>query len=351
MYTSRTHIPRIQSNFFLVPGPALCHPSSDLGLPDLDMREPGSFLTLEKRMKMLTHKRNSKSRKLLALTGLVLFFVNIAVAQGNWQQNGNDLYYDQGNVGIGTSAPQRRLDVLGTMGGAFDFMTQIAGTGGGQLLRLKSNDQWGANIVFSSNSREWAIQSLGTGDPFEIGNFRIFDLTGGQSRFTINPFGNVGIGTTAPTSRLSVFGLIESMNGGFKFPDGSIQTSAMVQGPTGPQGPAGPQGPQGLPGSQGPPGPAGLSGIQHITGTPVTILKSTSGSATAACPAGKAVIGGGYSTSEVNGSSANPGLMQINSSYFDPNTSVWTVSGTNVAGGGGNLSLVLTAYAICATVQ
>jgi hypothetical protein len=38
--------------------------------------------------------------------------------------------------------------------------------------------------------------------------------------------GNVGIGTIAPSSRLSVDGTIESLAGGIKFPDGSTQTSA-----------------------------------------------------------------------------------------------------------------------------
>src|SRR5439155_27095600 len=36
----------------------------------------------------------------------------------------------------------------------------------------------------------------------------------------------VGIGTTAPTSRLTVAGLIETTNGGVKFPDGTVQTTA-----------------------------------------------------------------------------------------------------------------------------
>lgn len=338
MYTSRTHIPRIQSNFVLVPGPALCHPSSDLGLPDLDLREPGSFLTLEKRMKMLTHKRNSTSRKLLALTGLLLFIVNIAIAQGSWQQNGNDLYYDQGNVGIGTSAPQRRLDVLGTMGGAFDFMTQFAGSGGGQLLRLKSNDQFGANIMFSSDSRDWLIQSLGTGDPGEIGNFRIFDMTGSAIRFSITPSGNVGIGTTTPTARLGVFGMIESSSGGFKFPDGTVQTTATLQGPAGPQGSAGPQ------------GPAGMFGMEYITGVPITIAKGETGTATAVCTPGKKVLSGGYVTTTSSGSGANPSEVRVYSSVFDGGMGSWIVAGANVAKGGGNQDLTLSAYAVCAAV-
>jgi hypothetical protein len=58
--------------------------------------------------------------------------------------------------------------------------------------------------------------------------------------------GNVGIGTSAPTSTLTVAGVVRSTTGGFEFPNGTIQTTATVQGPPGPQGPQGPPGPPGV---------------------------------------------------------------------------------------------------------
>jgi hypothetical protein len=43
-------------------------------------------------------------------------------------------------------------------------------------------------------------------------------------------FGRVGIGTTAPTSKLTVQGMIETTLGGLKFPDGTVQTTAALSG-------------------------------------------------------------------------------------------------------------------------
>ena len=45
---------------------------------------------------------------------------------------------------------------------------------------------------------------------------------------TIYDNGNVGIGTTSPNSKLEVAGVIHSTNGGIKFPDGTTQSSAAV---------------------------------------------------------------------------------------------------------------------------
>jgi len=44
------------------------------------------------------------------------------------------------------------------------------------------------------------------------------------------PTGNVGIGTTSPAEKFQVAGIIYSTTGGFKFPDGTIQTTAATGG-------------------------------------------------------------------------------------------------------------------------
>ncbi len=55
---------------------------------------------------------------------------------------------------------------------------------------------------------------------FTLGNSIIFE----------DKFGKVGIGTVAPTSLLTVRGMIETTLGGYKFPDGTIQTTAALSG-------------------------------------------------------------------------------------------------------------------------
>lgn len=65
----------------------------------------------------------------------------------------------------------------------------------------------------------------------------------GEELFIDASTGFVGMGTLAPSEALTVAGTIESRVGGFRFPDGTLQSTAQIQGPMGPLGPPGPPGP------------------------------------------------------------------------------------------------------------
>jgi hypothetical protein len=103
-----------------------------------------------------------------------------------------------GNVGIGTTTPAFLLDV--STAGA--VMARLKGSSG----NTASNN---AQLRFAGgkNGELWAIGtdiSSGSGSK----NFEFYDLPNNASRFTIASGGNVGIGTTAPTEKLSVNGKI-----------------------------------------------------------------------------------------------------------------------------------------------
>ncbi len=53
---------------------------------------------------------------------------------------------------------------------------------------------------------------------------------GGGKSFTVTNAGNVGIGDTNPESKLTVAGEIESTQGGVRFPDGTVQSTAATGG-------------------------------------------------------------------------------------------------------------------------
>ena len=121
------------------------------------------------------------------------------------------------------------------------------------------------------------------------------------------------------------------------------------QGETGPQGPKGDTGPQGPQGPQGPAGPQGPRGAPGLSGYEV-ISSDSNGTgelhiANAQCPAGKVMIGGGFSTIGVD----EDDDVEVRASYPSVSQRYWQ-SSVIYEGGGGD-SWTLRSYAVCAFVQ
>ncbi|MGE4427606.1 MAG: hypothetical protein AB7G37_14235 [Solirubrobacteraceae bacterium] len=108
-------------------------------------------------------------------------------------------------------------------------------------------------------------------------------------------------------------------------------------GPQGPQGEKGDKGEKGDPGAPGANGTNGVSGYQLVTGPAVNVAAGDSAQATAACPAGKRVLGGGYTVGASTG---------VNMNRSGPSSvTTWYVRVTNTTGGAKSIN----AQAICIT--
>lgn len=158
---------------------------------------------------------------------------------------------DDGKVGLGTTTPSARLHVVHATddNAALQLSNLDTGLSAAALLIARAdannllylgaasaahNGTWGA--LRAQRTFVWADGTGSLGLDLVAnkpdGDIRLF--TGGNAagneRLRILSAGNVGIGTTTPGQRLSVAGTIESTTGGFKFPDGTTQSTAATGG-------------------------------------------------------------------------------------------------------------------------
>jgi len=120
------------------------------------------------------------------------------------------------------------------------------------------------------------------------------------------------------------------------------------EGDPGPEGPAGAQGPAGDVGPEGPQGDPGPAGSQLVNGSPVTSTanapRNTTVTATASCPAGTVLLGGG---GQATTTASQKERAHLSMSYPSSATT-WTAVGTvGISALGSGQTMTVTAYALC----
>ncbi len=147
-----------------------------------------------------------RTHQLLACTAALwaTFLPSELVAQ--WQPSAattGPIYYNGGNVGIGTTAPAYQLDVS---------------SGGNALMRLNAGNA--SRLIFAS-----ASNTFGIGNNYYMGGtFGIRNETTNNDVLTIRNDGNVGIGTTSPCSTGAPTGCKLSVNGAIQAKEVVVNT-------------------------------------------------------------------------------------------------------------------------------
>lgn len=130
-----------------------------------------------------------------------------------------------GKVGIGTLSPTNILHIVGSESAP---VLNIEKNGPGRGLRVNTSSACALWVDHSGNHGLRVTNASGDG-------IHVTYAGGWAGYFNGKGYfaSNVGIGILNPTSMLEVNGIIHSTTEGFKFPDGTIQTTAANGGPGG----------------------------------------------------------------------------------------------------------------------
>ena len=124
-----------------------------------------------------------------------------------WTNSAERIRIDSsGNVGIGTKVPNKTLTVIGTVSstGAATFGGDIQTNSNNISVNASATNN--ANLYLTTTARSYALYSN-----VADGSLGIYDSSvGAGQRLTISITGNVGIGTTVPSSKLTVVGDISA---------------------------------------------------------------------------------------------------------------------------------------------
>ena len=144
---------------------------------------------------MIRKRSYLKSHRRVLMVALVCLAVTPGAVWGQWTTgSGGTVYYNNGNVGIGTTNPNTPLHVYNN--GSLAFQT------------LETNTSF-AGVRLKSDAHSYQLTTAATEITLPYaGSFYIHDETAGATRLLVTSSGNVGIGTTNPQYLLSVKGTV-----------------------------------------------------------------------------------------------------------------------------------------------